>query len=249
MILPTEWTILSTAFYVVFGAFAVLLGFLDYYEWLPMRYSKFVGENKGVPSRIGMFILYFLPIPTCIWFGLPYLQHASTVQWVVFAAITLHFVKRTLEVLFVHKYSGYMQTFTFVIIVVTYALIGGMISSLNANPVPTMDALFYLGIVFFIVGEVGNYYHHRLLADLRSGNTGYFIPRGGWFEYATCPHYFFELLAWLGIVLMSRHLFTVLAFIAMFGYLTGRSIKTHAWHRARFKDYPVNRKFMIPYVF
>lgn len=248
MILPTEWSALGTAFYVVFGAFAVLLGFLDYYEWFPMRYSKFAGD-KGIPSRVGMFVLYSLPIVTSVGFGLPYLANANAVQWVVFAAITLHFVKRTLEVLFVHKYSGYMQTFTFVIIVVTYALIGGMISGLNVKAIPAMDALFYLGIVLFIIGEVGNYYHHKLLADLRSGTTGYFIPRGGWFKYATCPHYFFELLAWLGIVLMSRHLFTVLAFIAMFGYLTGRSIKTRAWYRERFKDYPADRKFMIPYPF
>ena len=248
MIFPSNWTPFSIGFYIVFGAFAVLLGFLDYYEFLPMRYSKF-GAEKGVPSRLGMFILYFLPVVIATICALPYLPTATPIQWIVYGAVVFHFGKRTLEVLFVHKYSGNMQPLTLGIIVFSYALMGGLISWLNANAIIKMDVLFYLGIVFIIVGESGNFYHHKLLADLRKNELGYHIPRGGWFEYATCPHYFFELLTWLGLVLVSRHFFTVLVFVAMLGYLTARSIKTRQWYRSRFPDYPKDHKFMIPFIF
>ena len=72
MFFPSDWNIYSILFYSVFGIFAVLLGFLDYFEVLAMRYSKFRSE-KGVPSRPGMFILYFLPVITATIFAVPYL--------------------------------------------------------------------------------------------------------------------------------------------------------------------------------
>jgi len=248
MIFPSNWTPFTIGFYVVFGAFALLLGVLDYYEWMPMRYSKF-NLGAGVPSRLGMFILYFLPVLVATVCALPYLAHASAIQWVVFGAVLFHFGKRTLEVLFVHKYSGKIQPFTWGVIISAYALMGGLISWLNAETIPAMDALFYAGIIFIIIGEAANFYHHKLLAGLRQKEEGYHIPRGGWFEYATCPHYFFELLAWLGITLISRHLFTLLVFIAMLGYLTARSVKTRQWYVERFANYPKERKFMIPFIF
>jgi very-long-chain enoyl-CoA reductase len=130
--IPSHWAPLSVTLYGIFGVFAVLLGFLDYYEIWAMRYSKF-GTSKGVPSRLGMTILYALPIAVATVLAWGYLPHASAVQWVVFGLVVLHFVKRTLEVLFVHNYSGYIQPFTFVVIVFTYSLIAGTISALNAQ--------------------------------------------------------------------------------------------------------------------
>ena len=248
MIIPATWTTFSIFFYIAFGLFAILLGPLDYFEWLPMRYSKF-GTEKGVPSRLGMTILYGLPLIIATLAAQPYLSNATTIQWVVYGIVMFHFAKRTLEVLFVHKFSGNMEPLTLGIIIFAYALMGGLISWLNVETVAKMDFLFYLGMVSFLVGVLGNSYHHRLLAKLRKEKDGYFIPNEGWFKYATCPHYFFELLGWIGIVLVSRHLFTVLVFIAMLGYLGARSIKTRQWYRDRFDDYPEDRKFMIPFIF
>jgi steroid 5-alpha reductase family enzyme len=249
MFMPTDWSPVWIAFYVVFGVFAVFLGFLDYFELLAMRYSKF-GTKQGIPSRTAMFILYFLPIPTSIIVSWYYIPTAGLAQWLVLGVVLTHFVKRTLEVLFLHKYSGNMQILTFGVIVGAYSLMAGMISWLNGQQTASLNAVFYAGLALYAVGELGNFYHHKLLAGLRKNDSGYHIPKGGWFEYATCPHYFFELLAWLGIFLVSQHFFTLLTFIAMVGYLTGRSIKTRQWYKERFKKkYPANRKYMIPYIF
>ena len=248
MIIPSNWTTFNIFFYSIFGIFAVLLGFLDYFELLAMRYSKF-GTKQGVPSRTAMVILYAFPLIVATVLAWPYLPTATPVQWIVYGAVMLHFTKRTLESAFVHKYSGHMQPLTFGIIVFTYALMAGMITGLNAKPIPAMDLYFYVGVVFVLVGEAGNFYHHKLLADLRSDDGEYHLPRGGWFDQATCPHYFFELLTWLGMALISQHLFTWLIFIAMFGYFIARSIKTKQWYMKRFDNYPADQKFMIPYIF
>ncbi len=247
MIIP-NWTPLNIAFYLVFGVFALCIGFADYYEWMPLRYSKFA-VGKGVPSRLGMFFLYFAPIVAATICASPYLPAASLIQWVVYGAIMFHFAKRVLEALFLHKYSGHMQVFSMGVILSFYSFLAGMISWLNADASTEMGIGFYLGIILFLVGEASNFYHHILLARLRTKESGYFIPRGGWFEGAACPHYFFELLAWLGIALLSQHLFAVLALIAMIGYLTARSIKTRQWYQRRFPDYPAERRLMIPFVF
>lgn len=40
-----------------------------------------------------------------------------------------------------------------------------------------------IGSLMFVVGQLGNLYHHYLLATLRKpGEKGYKVPRGGLFE-------------------------------------------------------------------
>jgi len=135
------------------------------------------------------------------------------------------------------------------IISIAYSLMAGTISWLNAHAAPGLGIWVYAGLILFTIGEAANFWHHILLANLRKEAAGYHIPHGGWFDYATCPHYFFELLAWLGIALLSRHLFALLVFVSMSGYLISRSIKTRQWYQKHFPDYPFKRRLMIPFIF
>merc|ERR1711920_450348 len=79
------------------------------------------------------------------------------------------------------------------------------------------------GLAMFGAGITGNFYHHWLLANLRKpGDKGYKIPTGGFFEYVAAPHYFMELIEWLGAAVVSQHLLCLLIFFAMTSYLTER---------------------------
>lgn len=62
------------------------------------------------------------------------------------------------------------------------------------------------------------------------------------------PHYFFELIAWLGVALASQQLNSFLVFCSMFSYLAGRSEATQAWYKSNIKDYP-ERKNLVPFIF
>src|SRR5688572_29762845 len=99
------------ALHVVLALYALAVGPLSRSGLLKMRYSKF-RTGDGISGRLGMFLLYFLPLVALVPASWSYLPRATLVQWVLFAAIGGHFLKRCLEVLVVHKYSGPIDVWT-----------------------------------------------------------------------------------------------------------------------------------------
>ena len=246
--LHPDWTPFTIAFYVALAVMAAAAAPMEYWGPLQMRYSKFRGAS-GVPSRPGMIVLYAVPLAVLVLFARPYLAHPTLVQAIVFGAVFLHFLKRIVESLFLHKYSGPMAATTVVMVTGLYALLAGMVGYLNRAPLPAMDGLAWLGVLLFLAGEAGNFLHHKRLADLRRSSMDYIVPHGLLFDYAVCPHYFCELVAWLGVVLVSRQLGLVLLFLFMVGYLTTRAFKTLQWYRLRFPELPPDIKLLVPFVF
>lgn len=246
MIFPT-WNSVNLLLYAAFTLLALSMGIIEATGLKLMKYSKFRPQSGWHP-RAGMFVLYFLPMLAALGVALPSLPGFSLVQAIVLAALLGHFGKRCLEVLFLHKYAGPIDPFTTLAIASFYTLLAGMLSFLNLQPLPAPDAWFWLGLLLFLAGETGNFYHHKLLADLRRETNDYVIPRGGWFEYTACPHYLFEIVAWLGMALLSRHLFAWIAWLGMTGYLLARSRNTLAWYRQKFPEFPKDRKALLPFV-
>ncbi|KAJ4758883.1 3-oxo-5-alpha-steroid 4-dehydrogenase 2 [Rhynchospora pubera] len=174
-------------------------------------------------------------------------------QALVSAALGVHFLKRVLEILFIHKFSGNMMvhssipiTFSYftntVLIIVSQYLSTGM-------PEPDIN-LTYAGIVLFLVGITGNFYHHYLLSKLREkGDKAYKIPTGGLFNLVICPHYLFEIIDHFGIALISQTLHSYcFAFGSMF-YLMGRSVATRNWYMSKFENFRTGVKALVPYIF
>ncbi len=246
MIFP-EWNTFNIVFHAACGLLALSMGLMDYYGLFVLQYSKFRPQG-GIHPRLGMFIIYFPAVIVGLAFGMPYLGHISPLQAVVLAMPVLHFLKRTLETLFLHKYSGPIGLFSVVMISMFYSLISGGIAYFNGLAFVQLDALFVFGVILFLVGEASNFLHHFILAKLRGQTRDYFVPSGGWFRYVACPHYLFEIIAWIGVFLASRHLFTLIAVFGMSGYLLARSLKTLEWYRGRFADFPKERKALIPFI-
>ncbi|MEN9564751.1 MAG: hypothetical protein RIR73_2995 [Chloroflexota bacterium] len=246
MIFP-EWTTLNIILYSFFLLLALGVGPAEYFGASMMNYSKF-RTGKGIPGRVGMAILYFLPGLAITLVAWNYLPTASLVQWAVYLAVALHFAKRVFESLFIHKYAGKIDLFTTFMIAGFYSLAAGMIGWLNNNPLPAPDVWFYIGIGLYIIGMAGNFYHHKLLADLRKNSLDYFIPKGGLFEVVVCPHYLFEIIIWLGIALLSRHLLAWIVLLFIVLYLITRSWRALAWYREKFTNFPKDRKGILPFV-
>lgn len=246
MILP-EWTTTNIVIYSALAVLAIGVAPAEYFGQSMMFYSKFRSVS-GIPSRISMFIVYFTPIVALYFSARNYLSNATMIQWIVLAAVFIHFAKRVLESMFLHKYSGVAGLLTTILVASFYSMAAYLIGWLNTDPIPAMDVWFALGFVVFLAGIAGNFLHHKLLADLRKNSLDYFIPKGGLFEFVVCPHYLFEILTWLGIALLSRHLAAWLILLFVIDYLSARGIRTLKWYHEKFSDFPKDRKAILPFV-
>ncbi|KAK9059842.1 hypothetical protein SSX86_020546 [Deinandra increscens subsp. villosa] len=225
-----------------------------------MQYSKFLNEGVAkkedqmkLSSRTGMFLLYspsfFVGLSSFLVFP------DRDLRFVLLAsALTIHFLKRVLEVLFLHKYSGSMALESTLIITSSYTFsTATMIYAQYLSrdfPTPSID-LQYVGVGLFVIGIIGNFYHHRILASLRKeGGKEYKIPQGGLFDLVICPHYLFEIFGYIGMSCISQTLYAFAFTVGTLFYLMGRSYATREWYISKFGDkFPKDVKVLVPYVF
>ena len=223
----------------------------------PTLYSKFAAAKDGsfdnpISSRNGMLRIY-VPSVIVATFYIVAVANKPCVPLLLF-----HFLKRTLEVLGLHEYSGTMPAGQANAIGTYYALITLLISSFGLPPDQVDPALQTLGYALFAAGSLGNFYHHWLLARLRSdpdkksdSSKKYVPPRGGLFSSVAAPHYLFEVIAWLGIGVVAQQLNTILVALSMTSYLAGRAKSTNDFYMDTFNEseWPRSRKAFLPGIF
>jgi 3-oxo-5-alpha-steroid 4-dehydrogenase 1 len=231
-------------FYSAFLLSSVLFPIMELKGFSLMRYSKFRKE-KGINSRFGMFSLYFIPILVCLYFAREYIFSAEISQVLLISATIFHFGKRCLESLFLHRYSGAIDLVTVFLIMSMYSLVSGLIGWLTITA-PVVDWLFIVGGILFLLGEFENFRHHKILANLRINSEEYSIPSDGMFKQLVCPHYFYETVAWFGVAMMSHQVIIILCTLLSFNYLAARAYKTREWYMEKFKEFPTDRKLILP---
>lgn len=211
-----------------------------------------------IPSRDGMTFIY-LPalVVSSLLYLLPDVSKISFVPGKSLAGqfVILQFLKRLLEVYFVHKYSGNVSQNLSASIGTYYAIVSAIILCVANTTSSISDLSGTVGTGLFGIGLVGNLYHHILLAGLRDKTKKdveeYVAPVGGLFNYVAAPHYFFELIGWLGIAIVANHLNAFLVFTSMTSYLSGRACSQNEWNRSKFSDndWPSTRKNIVPFIF
>lgn len=150
-------------------------------------------------------------------------KDASQLQTLLCWLICLHFVKRELETLFVHRFSAatmplrniFKNSFHYWVLsgVMIAAFIYSPYSAAAQEPNPI---LLYPGLAIFALGELGNLQSHLVLKGLRSsGGTERGIPQGFLFSLVTCPNYLTETISWIGVYLVSGLSWGVLIFIVV----------------------------------
>lgn len=238
--------------------FCILFGSIFFYvevtKKYQLSYSKF-NETGNLDSKKGMFFIYFLPLITYVYFYLHSNFNSTLYQQLIFIAVTLHFAKRCLESLFLHKYSGKISIVTTFFIAWAYSSISYTIHE-SVNIFTELEKVesdvnisLWIGFSIFLIGQGSNLYHHILLTKLRSGgNKEYKIPEGGLFGLVNCPHYLSEIIGWIGISIMSRYLIVFGLTYIMAAYLVARSINTTKWYQEKIPDYPKDRKSIIPFL-
>ncbi|XP_058105732.1 uncharacterized protein LOC131249156 isoform X2 [Magnolia sinica] len=249
----TAVTVISFAVLSYYSLAEVWGKHLGYSKFWNAAQKKKASTVMKMSSRAGMLLLYAPAfLAGLASFGLSFGDQRMR-SLLLRSALTVHFLKRVLEVLFVHKYSGGMDLDSAIAISLSYFL--ATVNAIYAQhmtlgmPDPPLD-LEYAGVVLFLVGIAGNYYHHHLLQKLRGkDDKGYKIPKGGLFGLVICPHYLFEIIGFVGISFIAQTVFAFAFTLGTVGYLTGRSYATRKWYLSKFPNFPREVKALFPFVF
>ena len=175
------------------------------------------------------------------------------------ALFTCHFVRRSVESAFVHRYSkprigpgDYLTEYLY------YWGFGAWIAwsiSATGQHAPAVPVRA-LGLLVFVLAEAGNAHAHLVLRNLRTQNgLERSIPRGFLFERVSCPHYLFEILSWLGFNLVTGTWAGVAFMLVGAGILSAWARTRHLAYRQQFDgqdgraSYPPQRRALIPNVF
>ena len=109
------------------------------------------------------------------------------------------------------------------------------------------DPRFVAGVALFAFGWFVNHQSDAILRGLRKpGETGYKIPRGGFFRVVSCPNYLGEIIEWCGWALAT---WTYAGFAFAFftaANLVPRALSHHRWYREKFAEYPKERRALLP---
>jgi protein-S-isoprenylcysteine O-methyltransferase Ste14 len=113
-----------------------------------------------------------------------------------------------------------------------------------------IDIRIVIGLFIFLIGFITNQYHDNILISLRKNTSSgtYKIPYGGLFKYVSCPNYLGEIISWLGFCIVTRSLPALALLVWTINNLIPSSLDNQKWYQSSFKDYPVSRKAVFPYL-
>ncbi|KAJ2947906.1 hypothetical protein O0L34_g9697 [Tuta absoluta] len=176
----------------------------------------------------------------------------ATVCW------SIHYAKRLLETLFIHRFShGTMPLRNLFRNCAYYWLFTLYVAYHINHPLytPPCDTCFIVGLAGFVFCELGNLSIHILLKNLRPPGTKVRkipMPDGNpfslLFNFVSCPNYTYEFGSWLFFTIMTKcapaGLFAAAGFYQMAMWAIGK----HRNYKKEFPDYPKGRKAIIPFV-
>ena len=179
----------------------------------------------------------------------------SYLQTLSLSLLTIHFLKRELETLFVHRFSAATMPASnlFKNSAHYWILAGANIAFFTYRPsAPAAGEsnpyITYPALALFIIGELANLSTHLTLRGLRSsGGTERQIPHGLGFGWVTCPNYGFETLAWIGIALVTWSWSTVFFAVVAVAQMGVWGQKKEQRYRKEFGgEYRKKRYVMLP---
>ena len=106
-----------------------------------------------------------------------------------------------------------------------------------------------IGLIIFFVGMYINRSSDNKLISLRQENKEYQIPNGGMFKYISCPNHFGEIVEWMGFAIIVLNLGSLSFALRTAFNLIPRALNHHNWYINSFKEYPNDRKAVIPFIF
>lgn len=206
-----------------------------------------------VPARLAWFIF---ELPNLVW---PVICCSGTTlpltNAILLGLFILHYVRRTILFPITMNTTSKGYPLVPMVFALLYTSVNGYLQSSASCKIAVYpdDHLLkpqsIVGLLCFAYGMYVNIQGDRHLQALKAQNKGYQIPRGGWFDLVSAAHYSGEVLEWTGYAFVATHLAAISFAVFTAGNLIPRGVAQHRWYRANFKDYPLQRKAIIPFCY
>ncbi len=238
---------------LIFG-FSALVFILLFF--IPAPYGKFLRTGWGytIRTKWAWMIMEF-PSPALILFFFITSKQKNIPQIVFVTCWLVHYLHRTF--IYPFSQSGREKPYPFVLVIMAlfFNCLNGFANGYGVFHLNSYSSSWLLswqfitGIVLFLIGFIINKTADEKLRTLRTQNPGeYILPNGWLFKYISCPHYFGEIIEWLGWGIMTFSLPGFAFFVFTFSNLFPRGVSSHRWYKTQFPDYPPERKAVIPFI-
>lgn len=219
-------------------------------------YGRHVRASWGptLPDKLGWMIM---ESPSLVLFSIVFFsghQHGELAPLALWAMWTTHYAHRTLLYPLRMKTKGKRMPIAIVLLALIFNVTN---STMNASYIGDLgryprgwifSAPFVIGAVLFFAGMAINIDADRRLFALRApGESQYRIPRGGLYDFVTCPNYLGEIVEWIGWALASWSAGGAAFAFYTIANLAPRAASHHAWYKKTFDDYPSRRKVLVPF--
>ena len=174
--------------------------------------------------------------------------------WLIFCLWNAHYLNRSLIYPIRTKTGGKQIPIAIVASAIFFNTVNGSINGYYLGSIGGeypenwwYDGRFIIGLLLFIAGAWINIWSdNKLLALRKPGESGYHVPRGGMFEWVSCPNHLGEIIEWTGFAILCWNLPALSFAIWTAANLIPRSWSHHQWYRRYFPHYPAQRKAVLP---
>lgn len=206
--------------------------------------------GKTIDNKTGWILMEFPALITCPLIYYIVVEDISLSIGFIFIWIT-HYFNRTIIYPLKIKTKGKKIPIAIVASAFFFNVINGILNGYFIATIPFESISFtciLIGFIIFIIGLYINISSDNTLIKLRTNQKGYVIPKGGLFNYVSCPNFFGEIIEWLGFAIMTLNLGSISFLIWTICNLIPRSKAHHNWYKENFENYPSKRKAVIPYL-
>lgn len=242
-IVAVAWTIL-----------AIVLFPMQFFVTAPYGRHARTDWGPTLPNRLGWFLMELVSLVVFVGLFLSGASEKTAPMWVFFALWAAHYVNRSLIFPWRTHTQGKRMPLAIAGSAAAFNIVNAGLNGLYLGwwgpvypPEWLFDPRFIVGLAVFVLGAGINIWSDNKLIGLRSGGgQGYTIPRGGLFQWVSCPNLMGEIIQWSGFALMCWNLPALSFAVWTAANLIPRAVSHHKWYRHTFPDYPRDRRAVIP---